>query len=49
MEPLPLYGYPPPIYVAGMNSLYILEYLNHLDAFHVYLNAFHVWFQALIG
>ena len=29
--------------IAGMNSLYILECLNQLDAFHVYLDAFYVY------
>ena len=28
-------------YIAEMNSLYILECLNHLNPFHVHLNAFH--------
>ena len=29
-----------------MNSLYILERLNHLDTLHVYLDAFHVYLDA---
>ena len=29
-----------------MNSLYILECLNHLDTFHVYLDTFHVYLDS---
>ena len=26
-----------------MNSLYVLEHLNHLDAFYAYLDAFNIY------